>query len=255
MNDPQQPVSLHLSELRRRITWSVAAILLTTGAAFAFHRQILKLLMEPAGGFVDIPNQQPIFTDMTEFIGVATKTSLLFGIFGALPFVLFQMVMFVSPGLKAKEKRYLYALLPTSVIVFFIGSAFGYLVLFPPAVKFLLTFGSDIATPFIRLGNYVNLMLTLLFWMGVVFQTPLVLFFLAKIGVVDHAWLAKKRRWAVVVAFILGAMITPSIDPFNQAMVAIPIIILYEAGVWLAKFGGRKRTESSSNLELDATRH
>ncbi len=254
MNDRSLPVTQHLTELRRRVTWSAASVLVTTGIAFAFHRQILRLLMEPAERFVDIPNQGPIFTEMTEFIGVATKTSLLVGIFAALPFILYQVVMFVAPGLKTREKVYLYAMLPTSVLVFLVGSAFGYLVLFPPAINFLLNFGSDVASPFIRLGSYVSLILTLLFWMGILFQTPLVLFFLAKIGVVNYRWLAGKRRIAVVVAFILGALITPTFDPVNQALVAVPIIVLYEVGIWLARFGGRRESPAGA-LEAEAGRH
>ena len=254
MNDRSLPVSQHLTELRRRVTWSAVSVLVTTGIAFAFHRQILRLLMEPAERFVDIPNQQPIFTEMTEYISVATKTSLLVGIFGALPFVLYQIVMFVAPGLKTREKVYLYALLPTSVLVFLLGSAFGYLVLFPPAIDFLLNFGSDVATPFIRLGSYIGLILALLFWMGILFQTPLVLFFLSRIGVVNYRWLAGKRRIAVVVAFILGALITPTFDPVNQALVAVPIIVLYEVGIWLARLGGRRESPAGA-LEAETGRH
>ncbi len=136
--------------------------------------------MEPAQGFAGIPNEKPIFTDITEFIGIAMKVSLLSGVVLAMPFVLYQMVMFVAPGLTPSERRYLYTLLPVSLLVFAAGAAFGYRILFPPAVRFLLTFGSDIATPFIRIGNYVNLMLSLFFWMGLLFETPVVLFFLAR---------------------------------------------------------------------------
>lgn len=231
---------------------SAIAVLVCAAAAFAFHEQILELLMEPAQGFASIPNQKPIYTDITEFMGTATKTSLLVGIFAALPFVLYQMVMFVAPGLTPKERRYLYTLMPLSLLAFVAGAAFGYRVLFPPAVHFLLTFGSDVATPFIRIGSYVNLMLALLFWMGVIFETPLVLFFLSKIGVVTPRFLARQRRYAVVVAFILGALITPTFDPVNQTLVALPIIVLYEVGIWLAKLGGRRQKKPSASLELDA---
>ena len=125
------------------------------------------------------------------------RWSLLVGIFSALPFVLFQVVMFVAPGLTPKERRYLYALVPLMILSFVAGAAFGYRVLFPPAVHFLLSFGNDVATPFIRIGNYVNLMISLLFWMGVMFETPVVLFFLAKIGVVTPQFLAKNRNGKV----------------------------------------------------------
>ena len=101
----------------------------------------------------------------------------------------------------------------------------------------------------ISIGSYVNLMLTLLFWMGIIFEMPVVLFFLAKIGVVSPEFLAKNRRYAVVLAFILGAMITPTFDPINQALVAGPIIIMYEASVWLAKLAARGRRTPALNSE------
>ena len=241
MSDDKLPIGEHLLELRRRLTWSVAAILVCTAVAFVFHQQILAFLMKPAQGFANVPNQKPIYTDLTEFIGVAMKISLLSGLIFALPFVLYQVVKFVAPGLSGSERRYLYGLVPATMLAFLAGAFFGYRILFPPAVKFLLTFGSDVATPYIRIGGYTNLMLTLLFWMGIVFETPVVAFFLSRIGVVSHRFLARNRRYAVVVAFVLGAIITPTFDPINQSLVALPIIVMYELGVWLAKLGGRKR--------------
>ena len=154
--------------------------------------------------------------------------------------------MFVSPGLKSSEKKYLYILMPVSVLVFIVGSLFGYFVLFPPAVKFLLTFGSDIATPMIRIGNYVGLMLSLLFWMGVVFEIPIVLFFLARVGIVTSKLLSRNRKWAIVGAFILGAIITPTLDPVNQILVALPIVVLYEFGIVLSKLGTKIRSSSDN---------
>ncbi len=232
-------------ELRRRVTHAAIWVLVTTVVAFVFYEQILQLLMGPAQGFVDMPNGKPIYTDLTEFIGIAAKTSLLVGIFASLPFVLYQAVMFIAPGLNKAEKRYLYALLPTTLIVFMIGAFFGYRVLFPPMVKFLLTFGNDVATPMIRIGTYVNLMLRLLFWMGIIFETPVVIFFLAKLGLVTPSFLARNRRWALVIAFILGALITPTIDPLNQALIALPTYALYEISIWLAKFAARGRRTRS----------
>ena len=247
----QAPITEHILELRRRLMWSAIAVLVATGVAFAFHQQILSLLMAPAQGFTDIPNQKPIYTDLTEFIGIAMKASLLVGLFAALPFVLFQAVLFVAPGLTPSERRYLYALVPLMLLSFIAGAGFGYRVLFPPAVHFLLSFGSDVATPFIRIGNYVNLMISLLFWMGVMFETPVVLFFLAKIGVVTPQFLAKNRRYALVIAFILGALITPTFDPINQALVAVPVYVLYEISIWLTKLArpARKGQELEPNAE------
>ena len=233
----------HLLELRKRLMWSAGCVLLTTVVAFAFHRQILRLLMEPAQGFDALPNGKPIYIDLTEFIGTAMKASLLVGLFASLPFVLYQIVMFVAPGLTPRERGYLYALMPASLLAFAAGAAFGYFILIPPMVDFLLNFGGDIATAQIRISSYISLMLTLLFWMGIVFETPIVLFFLSKIGIVTPEFLARQRRYAVVAAFILGAAITPTFDPINQSLVAVPIIVLYEVGIWLSKLGrlGRKR--------------
>ena len=166
-------IQSHLLELRRRLMYSSIAIFVTTGIAFVFHEQILVLLMGPARGFADIPGGKPIFTELTEFISTAMKASLLVGIFTSLPFVFYQMARFVSPGLTTTERRYLYALLPVVVIVFAAGSAFGYRILFPKMIEFLLTFGSDVATPQIRIGNYVGIMISLLLWMGVLFETPI----------------------------------------------------------------------------------
>jgi len=247
-----QSLSAHLDELRRRLTWSAIIVVVFTVIAFIFHQQILRLLMEPASGFPGVPNQKPVYTDLTEFIGIAMKASLLAGIFTSLPFLLWQLTMFVSPGLSSTEKKYLYILMPVSVIIFILGAAFGYFVLFPPAVKFLITFGSDVATPMIRIGNYVSLMLSLLFWMGVIFELPIVLFFLSRIGVVKPSFLSRNRKWAIVLAFILGALITPTLDPINQTMVAIPILALYEVGIFLSKIGVKMRNRTAPD-NLDET--
>ena len=254
MNERRLTIREHLLELRTRLTWSAGVLLVCTTISFAFHEQILTLLMEPARGFAEIPNEKPIYTNLTEYLGTAMKVSLLGGVILSSPFLLLQLAMFVSPGLKPGERRYLYGLLPVSLVAFAVGAAFGYRVLFPPAVNFLLTFGSDVAEPLIRIGDYINLMLTLLLWMGIFFETPVVLFFLSKTGVVTPRFLARQRRYAVVVAFILGALITPTFDPINQTLVAVPIIVLYEIGIWLAKLGGRGRQSASEGLELDAER-
>ena len=111
----------------------------------------------------------------------------------------------------------------------------------------MLSFGNDIATPYIRIGNYVGLMISLLLWMGVVFETPIVLFFLSRIGIVSPEQLGRQRRYAIVVAFILARVITPTFDPVNQTIVALPIIVLYEIGIWLAKFGARQRRRQRAN--------
>ena len=247
MTDKELSLSGHLSELRRRLIISAAALVGGAGVAFAFHRMIFDLLMVPAQGFESLRDQKLVFTQVTEMIGITMKVSLMGGLALAFPVILFQVVMFVSPGLTAREKRYLYALFPGAILSFVAGAAFGYYALLPPALNFLLEFGSDIATPMIRIGNYINLVVTLLFWLGMAFETPLVIFFLSKIGLVTPRSLARQRRVAIVLAFVLGALITPTFDPINQSLVALPIILLYELGILLSRVA---RWGSKSGVEM-----
>ena len=164
----------------------------------------------------------------------------------ASPILVYQGVMFVAPGLTGREKRYLYGFMPAVILAFGGGVAFAYYILTPPALHFLLTFGGDVATPLIRISNIINLMIRLLFWMGLAFETPLVMFLLASLGIVSARGLARFRRYWVVVAFILAAIITPTVDPVNQALVAGPLLVLYELGILLARIAGRSRRKSSA---------
>ena len=233
MINKKETLGLHLLELRRRLIWCLASVLVTTIIAFIFHNPILHFLMIPAQG-AQSPLGLPIYTDLTEFVGAAIRVSLTTGIVLAWPLIMYQLAVFILPGLKSQEKKYVYFFLPLSTIVFFIGAYFGYKVLFPPAVNFLLHFGADVAVPYIRIGNYTSLMLTLILWMGIAFEMPVIVFFLSLIGIVTPKLLIKGRRYAIVCAFIVGAIITPTFDPVNQSIVALPLIVLYEAGILLA---------------------
>ncbi len=235
----------HLEELRRRLTIAALATLATTVVAFVFHRQILNLLIRPSdleaatGGEAGL-----VFVEVTEMLAVTLKVSLVSGLVMAFPIILFQVILFVAPGLTPREKRYLFLFMPGVVLSFAAGAAFGYFILIPPAISFLVNWGGEVATPMIRIGNYINVMVMLLFWMGLVFETPIVMFLLAKLGIVSSKGFARWRRYWVVVAFILGALITPTFDPINQSLVAAPLIVLYEAGIWLAKLAARGRSEA-----------
>ena len=234
----QAPFQSHLLELRKRLMISALAVVATTIVAFVFHRWIIDFLLRPADALNE-PGRL-VFIDVLEPFGVAMKVSIVTGIVLALPIVLSQIILFVSPGLTSREKRYLYAFLPAVLLAFAAGAAFGYLVLIPPAINFLINFGGEIAEPTVRISSYINLMTMLLFWMGIVFETPLVMLILARFGVVSAAGFARWRRHWIVVAFILGALITPTFDPINQSLVAIPLIILYEVGILLSKLARRK---------------
>ncbi len=240
-NDGNLTLSEHLDELRHRLFIASLGAVGGTIIAIIFHRRILEFLTRPAG------DTQLIVTAVTENLGIAMKVSFMGGFIIALPLLVYQAVMFASPGLTPRERRYLFLSLPGITFTFVGGVAFGYYVLIPPAMAFLLGFNADIAEPFITIGNYINLTVSLLFWMGVVFETPVLMFILAKLRLVRHTTFARWRRLAVVMAFVLGAIITPTFDPINQSFVAVPIIFLYETGIWLAWLARRGEKEESAD--------
>ena len=235
----------HLRELRRRVLICVIAIILGSAASFAFYKQIIDFLSRPAYNLESGARIELVFIEVTELLTTAVKVSFVAGFVLALPIILYQMVMFIAPGLTGRERRYLFLFLPAALVAFAAGVAFAYFVLTPPALRFLLGF-SDVATPLIRISNFVNLMVRLLFWMGVAFETPLVMYMLAQLGIVTARQLSRFRRVWVVLAFILGAIITPTFDPVNQALVAGPLLVLYELGVLLARLAGRSRRETET---------
>ncbi len=227
----------HLRELRQRLLKGAIAVLITTIISFFFAEQVFEFLKVPAG---DI---ELVFINMTEGLGTYMKVCLVTGIIVAMPYLVYQFLMFVMPALTPRERKTVYFVLPWITLMFAGGVAFGYYVLIPPATNFLLNFSADIAEPQIRVGNYVAFVTRLLLSIGLVFETPVVTTFLARLGVINSKWLAKRRRMAVIFAFVLAALITPTFDPINQSLVAVPIVVLYEMSVWLAKLVERKRTE------------
>ncbi len=246
-SDKKSTVLGHLSELRRRLIRSVIAVLIATIISFVFARQIFYILILPAGGI------NLIYIEMTEMIGTYMKVCLASGIMLAMPYLTYQVIMFVSPALTRKEKKYVYLILPWIALMFMGGVVFGYFILIPPATKFLITFGSDIATPQIKIGNYISVVTRLLLAIGLVFEMPVVTTFLARLGVITPKWLANKRKPAIIFAFILAAIITPTFDPINQSLVAVPLIILYEMSIWLARLAQRKRPEVVTSLPTAAS--
>jgi sec-independent protein translocase protein TatC len=236
--DRKNTVLGHLLELRQRLFRSAIVLVITTIISFVFTKQIIHFLTAPAGHI------NLIFIEMTEMLGTYMVVALAGGIVLAMPFLVYQIIMFISPALSRQEKKYVYLALPWITLMFAGGVAFGYYVLLPPAMKFLVTFGTDIATPQIRIGNYISLVTRLLLAIGVVFELPVVTTFLAKLGIVSPQTLSRQRKWAIIGAFVLAAFITPTVDPINQSLVAVPLIVLYEMSIWLAKLVYRGRTET-----------
>lgn len=230
----------HLQELRSCLFRSVIALLVALPISFFLARYIFEFLTRPAPGI------ELIYTEVAEMLSTYIKVTLYAAFALTLPFIVYQAVMFIRPALTRRERMYVYILLPSVFLLFLIGAAFAYFVLLPPALKFLLTFGGEIAQPMIKVGNYISVLTQLIFWIGIVFEIPLVMFFLAKIGILRPEWLSKYRKVFYIIAFILGGIITPTMDPINQSLVAVPIIILYEAGILLAKLARRKKAEEAT---------
>ncbi len=239
MSDDEKMTFLgHLREFRRRLIKSVIAVLITTAISFIFARQIFDILILPAEGI------NLIYIEMTEMIGTYMKVSLASGIILAMPYLVYHFVMFVSPALTRKERKYIYLVLPWVALMFAGGVAFSYFILVPPATHFLITFGSDIADPQIKIGNYISVVTRLLLAIGFVFEMPVITTFLARIGVLKAKWLERRRKTAIILAFILAAIITPTFDPINQSLVAAPLVVLYELSIWLAKLVQRREPET-----------
>jgi sec-independent protein translocase protein TatC len=240
MSAAEQKLTLlgHFQELRKRLIRSVIAVAVAAGISFIFYEWIFWILIRPAEGI------NLIFTELTEMIGTIMRVCLASGLILAIPYVTIQAILFVKPALTRKEERYIYIILPWITVMFLGGVVFGYFILIPPAISFLYTFGSDIAAPMIKVGNYISIITRLLIAIGLVFELPVVTTFLARLGIVSPGWLASKRKVAIIVAFILAAIITPTFDPINQSLVAVPLIILYEMSIWLAKLVYRKKAEA-----------
>jgi sec-independent protein translocase protein TatC len=228
----------HLSELRKRLIRSVIAVVITTAISFIFWQQILNILIYPAGDIFLIR------TELTEMIGTVMRVCLISGIILAVPYLTYEFIMFVAPALTPKEKRYVYLILPWIALMFAGGVVFGYFILIPPAIRFLTNFGSEIAAAQIRIANYISIVTRLLLAIGLIFELPVVTTFLARLGIVSSQWLASKRKIAIILAFVLAAIITPTFDPINQCLVAVPLILLYELSIWLARLVQKKKADA-----------
>ena len=237
------PFLEHLRELRGRLAKAVVALLASSLISFLFSKQILIFLLEPMGDY------QVIAPRPTTSIGIFMKISLLAGVTLATPVIAYQLLRFITPGLTARERRSLYWIVPGITISFVGGAAFAYFVMLPAAIPFLLGFLSDIVQPTWMVDEYIPFITSLVFWVGVSFETPLVCYFLALLGIVSAEQLLKGWRIALILIAILSAAITPTPDPFNMMLVMAPLLLLYLLGIFLAWLAGRqnRRRELTAN--------
>ncbi len=244
----EQPSMLieHLEALRRHLLRALLALVLTTGASFAFASRILDWLAGPIGG---IDALRAI--EVTESIGAFMRVSVLSGFVFASPYLLFEFFLFLNPGLKRRERILILLAVPSSAVLFLAGLAFAYFVMLPAALPFLLNFMGIETVP--RPTNYIGFVTALMFWIGLSFQFPLVIYALAAMGLVRARTLLDGWRFAVLGIAVLAAAVTPTIDPVNMALVMLPMIVLYFLSIGLAAIAQRTRPRPTLRQE-EATR-
>lgn len=220
----------HLVELRDRLVRAVIGLALGAIVGFIFARPAFEILIRPLGEGADIIALSP-----TDSIFMYFKVALVIGAVLAMPWILYQIVQFILPGLYPNERRYLYWLLPAASLAFAIGAAFSALIVVPFSIRYLSGFMADIISPQYRVQSYIDFVTSLMLWIGIVFEMPLVVFFLAKLGVIDHHKLAAGRKYAIVGAAVMAAVITPTPDPVTMLLVMAPLIVLYEVGAFLTR--------------------
>lgn len=217
----------HLEALRIRIMWAGLSLAITIGLSFVFSNQLVDFLTQPIGG-----RSALVSIEVTENISVFMRVSLVAGVALGIPLVLYQFISFITPGLKPQERRWLYSMIPAATLLFLAGAAFAWFVIIPTALPFLTNF-LGIRTN-IRPLNYFDFVTSFLFWVGVGFETPLVIYFLAKMGLVTAKQLLRGWRYAFLGIAVIAAVVTPTIDPVNMMIFALPLFGLYFVGIFLA---------------------
>jgi sec-independent protein translocase protein TatC len=226
------PLLNHLNELRIRVFKAFLALIIATGISFAFSQQIIEYLATPIGGTANL-----VSIELTENIAIFMKVSLLGGFVLAMPVIVYQTLAFILPGLRRSERIWLFIMVPFATLLFAGGVAFTWFVMLPAAIPFLTNFMG--ITTQVRPENYFEFVTRIMFWIGVCFEMPLVIMFLAKMKFVTAKQLAGGWRYATVVMAIVAASVTPTVDPVNMGLVMAPLMGLYVISIVLAAIVGR----------------
>jgi sec-independent protein translocase protein TatC len=248
--EPESEVKLsfmeHLRDLRVRLTRALLGVLVGMVVVGAFVEPIFEWLMVPVR--LALPEGRGlVYLDPIEPLMVYVKIAIYGGVFVAFPWVLYQLWLFVAPGLYRREKRMVVPFLTFGTVLFFAGAAFCRYVVMPPAFPAMLGIANSATlTPMLSMSATLGIVLAMLLGFGVVFEVPVIIAFLAMIGVVNAQQLAKYRRVAIIVNTIAAAIITPTGDPFNLALMAVPMILFYEIGIILARVLGKKPAPSQA---------
>jgi sec-independent protein translocase protein TatC len=227
----------HLRELRERLLKSVIALVVGTAVGLAFAEQILRVLLAPYGPAKQLLVTSPI-SPLTNVFTVSVTT----GAILALPFILYQALAFIFPGLLPHERRWVMIALPFGFGLFLLGVLFAFFVMLPAAVGFLTGIFPSVFNVALTPDDYIPFVAGVMFWMGVAFEMPLIIFVLAKANVINANLLKRHWRWAVVIVAVLAALITPTPDPLNMTIVMVPLLLLYGLSIILAYLARRNAT-------------
>lgn len=225
----------HLEELRKRIIYSVIAVAVGFGACWGYREQIYGIMQKPimdalkANGMAE----KLVYLNPTEPFNLYLKVAALAGLFLTSPFVLYQVWMFISPGLYRKEKRYVVPFMVSTIALFASGGYFGYRIVYPAALNFLIDFSKQFQ-PMITIGEYTNLFLSIILGMGLIFEMPILVFFLSLMGIISAGFMWKNFRYSILVIFIIAAIVTPTTDILNMCIFAAPMIALYGISIGVA---------------------
>jgi sec-independent protein translocase protein TatC len=247
--DDKIPFTGHLEELRKRLIICFISIGIGFVAAYGFKEKLFQILMHPLVSVMKT-GETLIFTGLPEAFFTYLKVAFLAGILLASPVIIYQFWIFVAPGLYEKERRLLVPIVFLSTFFFMAGAFFGYFIVFPFGFKFFLGFATDTIKPLPSMREYLSLSSKLLLAFGLVFELPLVITFLAKLGIVNVEFLKKNRKYAILLFFVFAAILTPP-DVVTQIMMAVPLMVLYEISILGAKVFGRKTSDADNSKGKD----
>jgi len=241
-SDEKPPLLSRLGEIRKRLVRSAIAVGIGFAIAYGFSEKLFEILASPLKANMP-PGDRLVYTSLPEMFFVYIKTALVAGLLLAAPYVFYQIYLLVAPGFYQKEKGNITLFVFCSTVLFVGGSLFGYFVVFPYGFKFFLAFSNESLRALPSVKQYFSLAVKLLFAFGFVFELPVAAFFLSRMGVVTADFLKEKRRYAILLIFIIAAFLTPP-DVISQFMMALPLMALYEISILLAKVAGKKPKES-----------
>ena len=239
----EQTMTDHLGELRIRLIWIAWILLGGFVACYGFSEKIFDFIRAPILPYLPANDKGLHFTGVFEKFMAHVKVSFLAGVIFTSPLWLYQVWKFIAPGLYVKEKRYALGFIFSGILLFVGGAAFAYWIVFPFAFKFLLTFGGEIDKPIITINEYLDFVFKFFLAFGVTFELPVILTFLGIMGLIDHKFLSKNRRWAIVIMAVVAAVITPP-DAISMLSLLAPLVLLYELSVVLVRIFGQQKATS-----------